>query len=80
VSGNHGLILGMMAFLAALAFLYFAFIAWRADGMAEVLLARGWAARGWTAPRATWLLRVVGVLGAVVSAAAVVIAIGKIAG
>ena len=80
MSAHNGLLLGFMAVLAALAFLYFVFLAWRADGLADVLLARGWAARGWSHGRTMLLLRVIGVAGAVLSAAGVVIAISKIVG
>lgn len=76
---RHILVQGLMAALAALALVYFAFVAWRAGSLADVLLERGWAQRGWTKPRATLLIRVIGGAGAVVSAAAVALALFKLA-
>jgi hypothetical protein len=68
----------MLAVLELIALAYFVFMTWRADALAAVLLRRGYGARGWTQERLTRRLRLLGVVGATVALAAVVIAIAKV--
>ncbi len=70
-------ILGVLALVAAA---YFALIAWRADSFASALLHRGWAEKGWTQARLTARLRVLGVVGVLVSLGAMGLAVFRALG
>jgi len=66
--------------LAALAFAYFSLMVARPDALARVLLRRGYEARGWTEVRLATRVRLLGVLGALVALAAILLAIVRIVG
>ncbi len=70
----------MLATIAALASVYFAVVAWRADVLARLLLRRGWDARGWSERGLTIGVRVLGCAGALLGAAGVALAIARILG
>lgn len=70
----------LVAVLAAVAGAYFALMAWRAGTLARVLLPRGYAARGYDERGLTLRLRLLGVLGLVLSAAGLVASIVRIVG
>jgi hypothetical protein len=71
---------GMTAVLTALSAGYFGVVLWRADLLSRLLLRRGWEARGWTEPRLTLLLRVLGGAGLALSLAGLAVSIARIVG
>lgn len=75
---KHVLIEGTMAVLAAIALAYFVLIVRSAPTFADVLLRRGYEARGWNRERLSARLRLLGVIGAVVAAAAIVLAFWRL--
>jgi hypothetical protein len=68
-------IMGLLAVLALIAMAYFAYLAWRADALADVLMRRGYAARGWTQARLSARMRLLGIFGVLVAVAAVSLAL-----
>ena len=66
--------------LALVALAYFALIAARPGALARVLLARGYEAKGWNEPRLTARMRLLGVAGALLSLAGILLAIVKFVG
>ena len=73
-------IMALLAILALVAMAYFAYVAWRADALAEVLMRRGYEARGWTQPRLSARMRLLGIVGVLVALAAVALAVSKMVG
>ena len=74
------LIGGIGVFVGIVAFAYFALIASQPGSLARVLLRRGYEARGWTEARLSVRLRLVGIAGATVALAAILLAIVKFVG
>lgn len=70
-------IMVVMGMLELCAMAYFALVIWHAEALAAVLLRRGWEARGWSGPRLTSRLRLLGIVGAALSVAAVAVAVAK---
>ena len=66
--------------LAAFALAYFALMIAKQDAMARVLLRRGYEAKGWTEERLTVRVRILGVAGATVALAGILLAIVRIVG
>ena len=64
----------MCGVLAAVALAYFALLAANPEPIARVLLARGYAERGWTQDRLARRVRLLALAGAVLSGAAMVLA------
>ena len=64
--------------VAAVVFAYFALMAGRPDALARVLLRRGNEAKGWTEERLSIRVRLLGILGAFVALAAILLAIVRI--
>jgi hypothetical protein len=56
---------------------YFAFMTWKSPALARILLRRGHGADDWSEQRLTTRLRVLGVAGMSVSAAAILLAITR---
>jgi hypothetical protein len=77
---RHEAIMAFSAFLAALALAYFALMAARPVPLARVLLRRGYESRGWNEARLSLRVRIVGIAGAVVAVAAILLAIVKFVG
>ena len=74
---------GFVAFagvLALVALAYFGFIAARPDAFARVLLHRGYEAKGWTEQRLAARVRLLGILGAALALAGILLAVVKIVG
>jgi hypothetical protein len=67
----------LLAVLELVALGYFAFMAWRAEGLATILMRGGYEARGWTQARLASRLRLLGIAGIVVAVAAMGIAAAK---
>lgn len=74
---NHAVKFGLMAFLAALAALYFGTFLLGSATMTDVLMRRGWGKRGWTPERLKRVLVAIGSTGFVVSMLAVVFALAR---
>ena len=74
------LIGGIGVFVGIVAFAYFALIASKPESLARVLLRRGYEARGWNEARLAFRLRLIGIAGAVVALAAILLAIVKFVG
>jgi hypothetical protein len=66
--------------LEAVALAYFVLFAARPEPIARILLRRGYEQRGWTEARLASRVRLIGVLGAVVALAAILLAIAKFIG
>jgi hypothetical protein len=77
---NRFAIATFLAVLSAVSLAYFGTVTWQAPSLARELLHRGYEARGWTEQRLTLRLRMIGVLGAVLSAVAFGVACVRIAG
>jgi len=71
-------IMALLGALELVALAYFAFVIWRAEALAAVLLKRGYQSRGWTQPRLAFRLRLLGIAGVVLAIAAMVIAVMKV--
>ncbi len=67
-------IMALLAVLALVAMAYFVYMIRRADALADVLMRRGYEARGWTQKRLSARMRLLGILGVAVAVAAVVLA------
>lgn len=74
------LIGALCALLAACALVYFAILAARPQPIARVLLSRGYEQRGWTQERLANRVRLLGLAGAVLAGAAIVLAAKLIIG
>ena len=70
----------LAGFLAAIALAYFGLIAAKPRPLARVLLHRGYEQRGWNEQRLALRLRLLGVLGAVLALAAILLAIVRFVG
>jgi hypothetical protein len=68
----------LLALLELVALAYFAWLAWKAPLFARVLLNRGYEAKGWTGPRLTARLRLLGIVGSAVALGAIGLAVLKI--
>jgi hypothetical protein len=66
--------------LEALALAYFVLLAARPQPIARILLRRGYEERGWTEERLASRVRLIGVAGAAVAGAAILLAIVKFVG
>ena len=66
--------------LALLALAYFGLMIAQPDALARVLLRRGYEARGWTEQRLALRVRILGVAGAGVALAGILLAIVRIVG
>lgn len=71
---------GLLAFLAAIAAVYFALVVWRASRLTLVLLHRGYADRGWNEERLARRVKALGVTGLSVSVLAMALAILRLVG
>lgn len=71
---------GLLAFLAAVAAVYFALVVWRASRLAIVLLHRGYADRGWNEERLARRVKALGVTGLSMSVLAMALAILRLVG
>lgn len=67
----------LLAVLELVALAYFAYVIWRAEGLASILMRGGYEARGWTQPKLASRLRLLGIVGVVVAVAAMGIAAMK---
>jgi hypothetical protein len=67
----------LLAVLELVALGYFAFMVWRAEGLATILMRGGYEARGWTQARLASRLRLLGIVGIIAAVAAMVIAATK---
>ena len=70
----------LLAVLELVALAYFAFMIWRAEGLATILMRGGYEARGWTQEKLASRLRMLGIIGVVVAVAAMGIAATKALG
>jgi hypothetical protein len=70
----------VLAVLELVALAYFAFVIWRAEALAAILLRAGYGDRGWTEARLASRLRLLGFVGATVALAAVGVAARKVVG
>jgi hypothetical protein len=77
---NRSVLMVLLGVLELVALSYFAFVIWRAEALAAVLLKRGYEARGWTQPRLVFRLRLLGIAGVALALAAVGIAATKVVG
>jgi hypothetical protein len=77
---NRPALMVLLAVLELVALAYFVFMVWRADGLAEVLLRRGYEQRGWTRERLAARLRVLGIVGILVALGAIGVAVVKMVG
>ena len=66
-----------VAALSGLVGAYFAVISWRATSMATVLMRAGYEAKGWTVPRLSTRIRLVGMLGLALALAVLVLSVRR---
>ena len=66
--------------LAAVALAYFSLMIAKPDALARVLLRRGYEAKGWTEQRLAVRVRILGIAGAGVALAGILLAIVRIVG
>jgi hypothetical protein len=70
----------LLIVLDLVALAYFAFVIWRADGLATILLRSRYSERGWTQARMTSRLRLLGSVGVAVAVVTAGIAVTKMVG
>lgn len=75
---QNPLVVSILALLALAATAYFALIAARPGELASILMRRGYEQRGWTLSALTTRLRMLGVAGVIVSAAALGLAVVRL--
>jgi len=66
--------------LEAVVLAYFVLLAAKPEPIARILLRRGYQERGWTEQRLAGRVRLIGILGAAVALAAIVLAVAKFVG